>query len=122
MKIRNGFVSNSSSSSFIVTIPDNFKITDKMSDKIFDSCDSYYKKKLKKEDIKGIIESFIEDGYVNSEEGRHKYSVIETLYSKYLKDFMITSIEGGSDNPSEYQLLTINKMKKLIKKSEKYES
>lgn len=124
MKIRNGFVSNSSSSSFIVTIPENFIITDKIIKKLdYDDAEP--------EEIKAIIEKFIEDGDISSYEEDYydrdedekicSYDVIYALYSKVLKDYTICEVQGGSDSPSNIELVPYSILKKLVKKLENYE-
>ena len=89
MKIRQGFVSNSSSSSFIVKVDDNTKVEDMMISVMIP------------------LEELI-DWNISSEEVADKY--YEYLYG----DDMQTIIEN-KDGYYDYEIDEVKKMKKLIK-------
>ena len=107
MKIRNGFVSNSSSSSFIILLPENFDTNSIDFDaevKKNKYCD------CEGEDVKRVMSSFLKKKYLYAEEdGYDECSMIEEILSKYV----IATIEGG---PGEGQtiLLDNNKVRKIL--------
>jgi hypothetical protein len=109
MKIRSGFVSNSSSSSFIVALPEDWDITDEEIESCNDS-------EEKIEDIRETFNQLKSKGKIYSEmEG---FGCIESIMSK--KKFVIEQIDGG---PDEYPCLVnilskahqtkINKIKEI---------
>ena len=116
MKTRTGFVSNSSSSSFIVTIPENFVITDELLNKLHGEI------YVDSEEVKEIIELFIQNGYIDSYEEHQNFNIIDELYRGPLSKFKIADIEGGADSRDSYYLITIDDMKKYIEKSNNYKA
>ena len=102
MKIRNGFVSNSSSSSFIVLLPKGFD-ADKFADNLTDEqlnpskWDSYDREEVR-EGIKLLMEQkslWYDQGIV----GRLKYNYLYPV-SEMLSEYIIGSTEGGPDDGS----------------------
>jgi len=108
MKIRNGFVSNSSSSSFIMLIPENFNIDE------YDL--SQHQSKLDYNDIdedtfKNLFKKLQKQGWVGGYDGHNYYPITEVF-----DNFVIASIETGPDDGS-IQLLgkkEVDKIKKLL--------
>jgi len=110
MKIRNGFVSNSSSSSFVILLPENFDV-DKQIEEKWDKLDSYTiggiieefedefedgmdEDVFAKEKLKLIINKFIEIGYVYQDDPGF-YTIGEVL-----NDYCIASVDVSSDDGS----------------------
>ena len=108
MKIRNGFVSNSSSSSFVVLLPENFvenidfnKITDEYED-------------FKLDDFKSFLNKVIEDSGIWKEEISEEYGyefsdALDTLFRPYV----VASIETSSDS-GQIVILDREEIKKLL--------
>ena len=86
MKIRNGFVSNSSSSSFIVIIPDSFDIN---TVDISDYTDEY---KVTKASIKKGFKELKKDSTLYEDDD---YDVFYVL-TQILGDYIVAQIESGS--------------------------
>ena len=106
MKIRNGFVSNSSSSSYIVVIPDGFKpkkenqITKILWDILL------RKGELNRDCMFHDIEPESDD------ETDAIYDTFDNL-TEELKPYCLAEIETGADNGSSIILLDNKKIKKL---------
>jgi hypothetical protein len=102
MKIRNGFVSNSSSSSFVVLLPDNFDVTSfvethwkdvDLSDFDFDDDADDDTAKAK---VNEIVKKFIEDGEVyEGNEDDHLWLVRELFRDYIMADFDVSSDSGS---------------------------
>lgn len=93
MKIRNGFVSNSSSSSFIVLLPVNF-INNIDYDDITNGDEDYPLDILKE-----MIEEFVRDSVISqydtdNVDGYYLYDDLTTI----IKPYVIAEIEVGSDS------------------------
>lgn len=108
MKVRNGFVSNSSSSSFIMLIPKNFNIDDydfSSNQKTLDYNDT------NEEEVKTLFKKLQKEEYLDGYDGDNYYALTEIF-----NDLVIASIETGPDD-GHVTLLSdkeIEKIKKLI--------
>ena len=115
MKIRSGFVSNSSSSSYIVLLPKNFdpkKFVDNLSDdELTDGYETYERKV-----VEDIVKEFYDDGYAGEEDGHY-------LLSYFLDDFIIASVEGSSGYGSIVMVNDKNRerIKELLNKEMRYD-
>jgi hypothetical protein len=95
MKIRNGFVSNSSSSSFVVMLPKNFDpklFVDNMTDEEIDNAfqwDNYTR-----EEIFNAISRLYTDKCLYQYDDSKEMNICSEL----LDEFIITSTEGGPDD------------------------
>ena len=116
MKTRSGFVSNSSSSSFIVLIPDDLKI-DFESDKI-QKILREYKEEDDNADIKEFTES-VKEAYIGlcGKEGccYEDHTIVWVLH-EILKDYHIASVEGGPDGGDSITAVDTKKVKKIMEK------
>jgi hypothetical protein len=91
MKIRNGFVSNSSSSSFIILLPDNFDINSIDFDAEVKK-NNYYE--CEGEDVKKTMTKLIKKKYLfEQEDGYDECSMIEEIFNEYI----IAQVDGGPD-------------------------
>lgn len=124
MRKRMGFISNSSSSSFVLLFPENFNVRDVLNEH-FEEISDYIEEcnlfKIKSLDDSGldIIEQnfnkFLNEGsseYHNSEIYSLLSEFIYTLFGKYV----VTQISVSSDDGS-IVCLDINKVKNLLKDS-----
>lgn len=108
MKVRNGFVSNSSSTSFVVLIPSDFDI-----DKVdFTSLEDYDEDDCTEEDIKTAFAELIQDGWIwdgsmwDDQLSSTFYPLVEIL-----EDFVILKIDG----PSGYGRIILLKSEEISK-------
>jgi hypothetical protein len=103
MKVRNGFVSNSSSSSFIVFLPDFFdpkKHVDISNIKskwaISEWCERFDVDDFTNDDAVKLVEKFIKNKSFWGDEEYAEMNMIESL----LSDYVISSVEGGPGDGS----------------------
>ena len=110
MKIRSGFVSNSSSSSFVVVLPSDFKSQ-------IDTMDlSEYQKELEwndtaEEDVRIQFHNLVREGYLCNDDCYSEYSVISEILTK--KDWVVATVEGGPDDGS-IEVADVEKIQKVI--------
>jgi hypothetical protein len=105
MKIRLGFVSNSSSSSYLILFPENFNINELKLDK--KKLKSYgYSKEDTLKDILGLIEEKI----FYSEDVLTDLSFLASV----LEDFVIGSFDGGADSEDQIHLADVKSIKKIL--------
>lgn len=107
MKIRNGFVSNSSSSSFVILLPKGFDMeTVKYED--FVGKDSYSEATV--ESVKKAMKKFLKDKEFWGEDAG--YEEMDVLCD-ILKPYIVTTIDGGPDE-SKMILLSNKKVNKIL--------
>lgn len=111
MKIRNGFVSNSSSSSFVVLLPENFVETIDF-EKITGGDEDF-----PLDDFKRLIDDFVskkgmwnEEIYDYDEQDYDFPDILDDL----VKPYVIASVEGGPDGGDQYVIVDREKIKKLL--------
>jgi len=119
MKIRNGFVSNSSSSSFVLLLPDNFlKGVDY--DKIvkenqFTEDDE---EKFPIEKFKELLTNFVNDGGMWDEE-IHDYDPddweFHEIFYELMQPYVLTSMDAGPD-AGQWTVIDKNKIDEILKK------
>ena len=104
MKLRQGFVSNSSSSSYVVILPDDFDITF-LENKLEEA------KKLK---LVGKISKAISELKRKDETNSYVYAGDESLsLSDILSDYIVMEIPGGPDQESMIHLISNDKIDKI---------
>ena len=126
MKIRNGFVSNSSSSSFVVLLPEDFDVKKHVDANFEESVDvgdilEHYdapedidEEAYAKEKTVTILNKFIKEKCVYNYDSTVPYYTIMQI----LEDYIIVEMEAGSGDSGEGTLLDkedINKIKNILK-------
>lgn len=106
MKTRNFFVSNSSSSSSIIVLPDNFKLETDDEDAKF-----VFKFLLKNGGI-GFDYNNCPDG-ISVERWANGCSELDNLLSKYV----VATVETGADGCSGIDLISNDKIRKIWKET-----
>jgi uncharacterized protein YeeX (DUF496 family) len=108
MKIRTGFVSNSSSSSFVVLLPKDWEPTDK---ELLKNMADFIDEKLALEEVKKAIKSLKNGGSISEQEDHVEFRVLEALIPD---DYIVTSFDVSSGD-GEIQGLDVAKVKKILK-------
>ncbi len=101
MKIRTGFVSNSSSSSYIILLPDNVKIDLSRAD---------YLEDITEDDVKDAIATLKAGESIWETENYTLFNVLTDVLGEYI----IGTIEGGPDS-GQISNADIKKVKELIR-------
>ena len=81
MKIRNGFVSNSSSSSFMVLLPDNFTLSDGDIEKAIENYP--YELEVTVEDVQHSFKKLIDKGVLYEEDDNDSIIVLSEVLNEY---------------------------------------
>jgi hypothetical protein len=105
MKIRNGFVSNSSSSSFLIVLPDDYKIDKQKVKSLMYEYDLENIEKVIKD-----INDYINDGVIYKYDVEY-YSMMSELFEKYI----IFVVDVGSDEG----IISFMKKQEIINKINK---
>ena len=106
MKIRNGFVSNSSSSSFVILLPKNFDINTVDFEA---AIETYGPEDADVESVKEAMKNFIKNGELWEEESYEEVDIIHEILKKYV----IADIEGGPDE-GRIILASLKKVNKIL--------
>ena len=117
MKIRQGFVSNSSSSSYIMVLPIEFDLEKDLDINAFvkHRSESEWDDDVTFEQCDEVAKKIIKNGYVDTDEDYEDFSIISDLFS----DYELTSAEGGSDNVDSITLISTSKVLKAVGLDEK---
>ncbi len=107
MKIRNGFVSNSSSSSFIILLPESFDISTIDFQAKIDKC--RYADEATIENVKKVVEKLLKEHQIYDEECYREIDVVHEIF----KDYILESIDTGPDEGS-MTLVDVKKVKKIL--------
>jgi hypothetical protein len=108
MKTRNGFVSNSSSSSFVVCLPDEFDINDIDFEKQHSG--KMEEDEITKGDVITAFQEFINDKYFFTGD----YNSIGMILEEILQPYAIATVECGPDSGALI-LADNNKIKEILK-------
>ena len=112
MKTRNGFVSNSSSSSFVVLLPDNFDVDSFVTEELVNSLDVDSLEDIESDDVVGEVRKIIEKFIIDSQTEYDDYRSM-SIVSEVLKDYIIAEIESGPDDGLGI-LVETSKVKKIL--------
>lgn len=100
MKIRNGFVSNSSSSSFVVLLPEDFRTQiDNMDLSKYDNGDGTFGDgETTEKKVRAELHELVRSKYLWQEDCWAEYTIIEEIIRE--KELIIATIDGGPDQSS----------------------
>jgi uncharacterized protein YdcH (DUF465 family) len=101
MKIRQGFVSNSSSTSFVVCVPKSYNPTDKEIKKAYEEENSDYDD-ISVKQVRKALKGFMEDDFVGEE---------DIFLIDLLKDFILLEQGAGDERGSITNLKKENILK-----------
>lgn len=111
MKLRKGFVSNSSSSSFIVLLPENFiEIID--FDNITEGYDEFLTDKFKELLNKFISEGGIWSDSIYNDYDEYGYELHDVLH-EVIQPYIVETFDAGPD-AGQIKILDREKIKKLL--------
>lgn len=119
MKLRNGFVSNSSSSSYVVLLPENFNVNEIDLTK-FDFEDDWRSEgeEIDFEGIKNTLNELINDKEIWQEGTPNYYNVLQ-IVDDYVIAQVYVSSEGGTislaDRGKVMSIITKNRKEKIDK-------
>lgn len=130
MKIKTDFVTNSSSTTYIIAIPDSFTITIEDINRMIDKEDIYLDKEDSTEENKEVILKQALEGlktlktgnilYRDDFEELYAYSVVLTALTT--NDLEITSIETSSDSDYKIIPVTTKTIEKAIKSISRFDN
>lgn len=122
MKIRNGFVSNSSSSSFVVLVPTKFDVDQYFTQETIDGCDGDFEAYLDEEDnfnydqLRTDVRQMLTHRSLWAEENYDLYNVIHDVMKK--AGLQLTSIDTGSGDGDTIAFITeaeiLTKLQKFV--------
>ena len=123
MKTRQGFVSNSSSTSFVIALSKDFKITDDIIKEFIRESGTIDESEVFAKRIKSVIKKMCEKGLIFSDPYSSKdsqfFEDLDTLI-EVCPDIVISEIDGGPESGSTYVNIfadkTLAKIKKMLDK------
>lgn len=123
MKIRHGFVSNSSSTAFVILVPKDFALTKEEISEFKDSynecCDNEDEIELSDADAIRIFNEIIScDNYNDRYGGNVSSYVIKGIFHK--RGLVINSIQTGPDDGSEIMFVHQDKIEAIIANGKKW--
>lgn len=125
MKIRIGLVSNSSSTSYVIAITRDFKLSDEQKQKLFENYDPYEEDQLEIEGIEELFQKTVEklcsssQVWEEDDENNFLYAIVRVLK----EEIVLTSLDGAPDAGCYVNVLSdknkddfIAKVQKLLPK------
>lgn len=109
MKIRSGFVSNSSSISFVVLIPEDFDFS-KVDKLKYISEYENGDENVSESELEECYKSLIEDGYIFENGNYGPFTVLLNI----LNDYVIVTLNSGPDDV-QISLSDLSAVKKILK-------
>ena len=113
MKVRNGFVSNSSSSSYVILLPEEFNVNEIDLTKFDFESDWYEDEEIDFDDIKQTLNDLITDKEIWQEDSTNYYYVLKIVEDYTIAEVDVSS-EGGTIILADYK-----KVKNIITKNRK---